>query len=138
MPPLRSVSPGLPRCPVVKNPPASARDMGLILGLGRSHVLQAAEPVSPSYRGRGALGPELCRRRSRWDERPTRHSQRKLSSSDEDPVWPKLRLFLKYKRRATPTFAYTETKVAAPFCRFCLVFSKKPLEGINNKQVSKI
>ena len=32
---------GFPGCSVVKNPPASAGDVGLISGLGRSHMLQS-------------------------------------------------------------------------------------------------
>ena len=38
-----------PGGPVVKNPPANAGDMGLIPGLGRSHVLGATKPVCHNY-----------------------------------------------------------------------------------------
>ena len=41
---------GLLGGPVVKNPPASTGDVGSIPGLGRSHTLQAAEPVGHNYR----------------------------------------------------------------------------------------
>jgi len=38
-----------PGGPVVKDPPANAGDMGLIPGLGRSHVLGATKPVCHNY-----------------------------------------------------------------------------------------
>ena len=39
----------LPCGPVVKNPPANAGDMGLILNLGGSHMLRSTKPVRHSY-----------------------------------------------------------------------------------------
>ena len=36
--------------PVVKDPPANARDRGSIPGLGRSHMLQATKPMRHKYR----------------------------------------------------------------------------------------
>ena len=38
---------GFPGCSVVKNPPAIAGDMGLIPGLGRSHILQSNQAREP-------------------------------------------------------------------------------------------
>ena len=38
--PLKSELGGFPACPVAKNPPRHARDVGSVPGLGRSHLLQ--------------------------------------------------------------------------------------------------
>ena len=41
---------GFPGGSVVKNPPANAREMGLIPGLGKSHMLGAAKSMCHNYR----------------------------------------------------------------------------------------
>ena len=61
---------------MVKNPPASAEDMGSIPGTGRSHnttrhLNQAPQPLSPS-----ALEPKRCAKRKHDSEGPARHAQR--------------------------------------------------------------
>ena len=77
----------LPGGPVVKNPPASARDTGLITHLRRFYMLQGNEahspqPQSPRSRARElqVLRPEprepvLLSVRSHYNERPAHHKE---------------------------------------------------------------
>ena len=53
---LKGVS-GFPGGPVDENHPASARDMGLIPGLGRSHIPWSNKVCAPQLPSLSALGP---------------------------------------------------------------------------------
>ena len=78
---------GFPGSSVVKNPPASAGDMGSIPGLGRSHVLQSNEAhapqlfslptkaqetqlLSPHITTTEAVHHRACNKRSHLNEKP--------------------------------------------------------------------
>ena len=71
-----------PDGPVVKNSPASAGDMGSILGLGRCHVPQS------NYCSLHALDPVPCNKRSRSNEKPLHHTREKplLAPTREKPA----------------------------------------------------
>ena len=59
-----------PGCPVVKNTPASAGDMGLIPGPGRFHMLWGNEAHVPQLQIQYALEPVFCNKRSHHSEKP--------------------------------------------------------------------
>ena len=70
-----------PGGPVVKNPPANAGDIGLIPGLGRSHMQQGnhkLQLLSLTLRlvKPARLEPVACNKRSRLSEKHTHHDQR--------------------------------------------------------------
>ena len=79
-------NPGFPGGSVVKNPPASAGDVGLIPDLGRSHKpwsnrARAPQPLSlrssawnRSYWSPRAPEPVLCTKRSHRSEKPKHHN----------------------------------------------------------------
>ena len=90
---------------MVKNLPANAEDVGLIPGLGRSHMPQSNEarepqPLSLSSRAHEplllsprALEPVLCKNRSHHGEGPADCSERSLrlkksQNSYKDPAQP--------------------------------------------------
>ena len=83
---------------VVKNLPANAEDMGLISGLGRSHIQRsnkawatAAEPVlqSPCSATRETTTMKSPGHRNQRVA-PTRHNERKTARSNEDPGQSKI------------------------------------------------
>ena len=71
----------------VKNPPASAGDMGSSPGLGRSHMARnsyAHAPQLPSLHSRArkpqllkpaCLEPMLCNKRNHYNEKPAHHNE---------------------------------------------------------------
>ena len=82
---------------VVKNPPASTGDTGLIPGPGRSHLLwddQAHAPQLPSQCAQSLCSTRetITARRSHTTRRssPHRHNWRKPEHSKEDPPQPKV------------------------------------------------
>ena len=68
---------------VVNNPPANARDTGLITGLGRFHITwgssapvpQLLSPHTTTTESLHALEPVLWNKRSHWNERPEHQNQ---------------------------------------------------------------
>ena len=68
---------------VVNNPPANARDTGLITGLGRFHITwgnsapvpQLLSPHTTTTGSLHALEPVLWSKRSHWNERPEHQNQ---------------------------------------------------------------
>ena len=82
---------GLRLGPVVKNPPASAGGMGSIPGPGRSHMLQAAEPVGHTIEAH-ALEHVRCSRRGHLNEKPGNRNLRKSALGNKDPAQPKIKL----------------------------------------------
>ena len=63
-----------PGAPVVKNLPPNGGDMGSILGLWRSHMPGATNPVYHNYWSPRALEPMLHSKRSDPMEKPTYHN----------------------------------------------------------------
>ena len=88
-----------PGGPVVKNPPANARDMNLIPGPGRSHMLR---PHALQWRGPCAITtepvhwqPVLHNKRSHCSETPELHKPCspqlvKSTHNHKDPAEPKI------------------------------------------------
>ena len=83
---LNNNSLGFPGGSVVKNPPVNAGDMGLIPGLGRSHMQPSpcattVEPVlsnletSTTEASLWALEPVLHHKRGHYSEKPVRYSE---------------------------------------------------------------
>ena len=60
---------------VVKNPPASAGDMGSSPGPGRSHMPRSNEARVPQLLKPASLEPVLCNKRSHCNEKPTHHNE---------------------------------------------------------------
>ena len=90
---------GFPGGPVVKNPPASAGDMGLIPGWGR----RATGPLArgPPLLKPTRLEPALCNNRSLYndyttqlDSSPRWPQQREPVHSNEDRAQPEMNFFL--------------------------------------------
>ena len=52
---------GFPGDSVVKNPPANVGDTGLILDLGRSHMLQSSQARTPQLLSPRAVTTEACK-----------------------------------------------------------------------------
>ena len=59
---LKNKGKGFPGGSVVKNPPASAGDMGSILDPGRSHMLQSNQAGVPQLLSLYTLEPVPCKR----------------------------------------------------------------------------
>ena len=80
---------GLPVAQTVKNPPAGARDVGLIPDPGRCRMHGAAEPVQTTS---GPHAPELVvGNMSRlFTETPAHHSHGAASATREQPAQPKV------------------------------------------------
>ena len=62
--------------PEVKNPSASAGDMGSFPGSGRSHVPLSNKARVPQLLSPSSLEPLFCNRRSHRNEKPAHHTWR--------------------------------------------------------------
>ena len=65
-----------PDGPVVGNPPANARDMGLIPGPGRSHMPRGNKACAPQLLKPMHREPMLCNTRSHHREKPAPRNER--------------------------------------------------------------
>ena len=68
----------IPGGPVVKNLPANAGDVDLIIGPGRSHVPWDNEACAPQALTPASLEPSLCNKRS--------HSNTSVRCEEEEPL----------------------------------------------------
>ena len=76
---------------MVRNATASAEDMGLIAGLGESHMSQGNWALEPQLlKPLCVLDPVVLSKRSHLNEKPSDHNRRKPTCSNKDPAQPKI------------------------------------------------